>query len=106
MSGLLDLPTLRSRVERYFQFEAMHLSRHREALMSLVRVLVDEGEIQRARVQEIVGKGATVSAEIVKLGLAEGYFTTPSPKGPLRVAFPEKTLSSYFPNLYLELSDS
>ena len=106
MSGLLDLPTLRKRVERYFQFEAMHLASHREALMRVVRTLVDEGEIQRTRVQEITGKGATVSAEIVKLGLSEGFFSTPSPKGPLRIAFPEKILSSYFPGLYLDLPES
>jgi hypothetical protein len=70
--------------------------------MKTTRVLVDEGEIVRTRVQEITGKGPTVTAEIIKLGLAEGYFTTPSPKGPLRVAFPPGIRESCFPNLYLE----
>ena len=103
MSGLLALPTLRTRVERYFQFEALHLSRYREELMRVARVLVDEGEIPRARVQEITGKAATVSAEIIKAGLEEGYFATPSPKGPLRVAFPDKVQEFYFPQLYIDL---
>jgi len=103
MSGLLGLPALRTRVERYFQFEALHLDRYREELMRVARTLVDEGEIPRARVQEITGKGATVSAEIAKLGLAEGYFETPSPKGPLRVAFPAKVQDFYFPQLFLDL---
>jgi Fic family protein len=103
MSGLLALPTLRTRVERYFQFEALHLSRYREELMRVARVLVDEGEIPRARVQEITGKAATVSAEIIKCGLEEGYFATPSPKGPLRVAFPDKVQEFYFPQLYIDL---
>jgi Fic family protein len=89
MSGLLGLPALRTRVERYFQFQALHLKRYREELMRVARTLVDEGEIPRARVQEITGKAATVSVEIIKLGLEQGYFETPSPKGPLRVAFPE-----------------
>jgi hypothetical protein len=62
----------------------------------------DEGEIPRARVQEITGKAATVSVEIIKLGLAEGYFETPSPKGPLRVAFPAKIHEFYFPQLFLD----
>jgi Fic family protein len=103
MSGLLDLPTLRTRVERYFQFQALHLQRYREELMRVVRTLVDEGEIPRARVQEITGKAATVSAEIIKLGLDEGFIETPSPKGPLHPAFPAKVQEFYFPQLYLDL---
>lgn len=103
MSGLLDLPALRTRVERYFQFQALHLRRYREEIMRVVRTLVDEGEIPRTRVREITGKGATVSVEIIKLGLKEGYFTTPSPKGPLRPAFPAKVHEYYFPQLFLDL---
>ena len=103
MSGLLGLPELRTRVERYFQFQALHLERYRGELMSVARTLVDEGEIPRSRVQQIAGKGATVSAEITKLGLDEGYFETPSPKGPLRVAFPAKVHEFYFPQLFLDL---
>jgi hypothetical protein len=71
--------------------------------MRVARTLVDEGEIPRARVREITGKGATVSAEIIKLGLDEGYFETPSPKGPLRVVFPAKIHEFYFPQLFLDL---
>jgi len=103
MSGLLGLPALRTRVERYFQFQALHLERYREEIMRVARTLVDEGEIQRARVQEITGKAATVSVEIIKLGLEHGYFETPSPKGPLRVAFPAKIHEFYFPQLFLDL---
>lgn len=103
MSGLLGLPTLRTRVERYFQFQALHLARYREEIMRVVRTLVDKGEIPRARVQEITGKAATVSVEIIKLGLEHGYFETPSPKGPLRVAFPAKIHEFYFPQLFLDL---
>ena len=95
MSGLLGLPALRTRVERYFQFQALHLERYREEIMRVTRTLVDEGEIPRARVQEITGKAATVSVEIIKLGLEHGYFETPSPKGPLRVAFPAKIHEFY-----------
>lgn len=103
MSGLLGLTELRTRVERYFQFQSLHLERYREEIMRVARTLVDEGEIPRARVQEITGKAATVSAEIIKLGLGEGYFETPSPKGPLQVAFPAKIHEFYFPQLFLDL---
>jgi hypothetical protein len=71
--------------------------------MTVTRTLVDEGEIPRSRVRQITGKAATVSVEIIKLGLEEGYFETPSPKGPLRVAFPAKIHEFYFPQLFLDL---
>jgi Fic family protein len=103
MGGLLDLPALRTRVERYFQFQALHLKRYRQELMGVTRTLVDEGEIPRSRAREITGKAATVSAEIIKLGLEEGYFESPSPKGPLRLAFPAKVHEFYFPQLFLDL---
>jgi Fic family protein len=103
MSGLLDLSALRTRVERYFQFQALHLKRYREELMRVVRTLVDEGEIPRARVREITGKAATVSVEIIKLGLGEGLLETPSPKGPLRTAFPAKVHEFFFPQLFQDL---
>ena len=103
MSGLLDLPSLQTRVERYFQFQALHVQRYREELMRLVRVLVDEGEIPRARVREITGKGATVAAEIIKRGLEEGVLESPSPKGPLRPAFPAAVQEFYFPQLFMDL---
>ena len=96
-------PSLRTRVERYFQFQALHLNRYREEIMHVARTLVDEGEIPRARVQEITGKGATVSAEIIKLGLNEDFFETPSPKGALQAAFPAKLHEFYFPQLFLDL---
>lgn len=37
-------------LKRYFQFQALHLQRYREELLRIVRALVDEGEIPRARV--------------------------------------------------------
>ena len=33
MSGLLGLPALRTRVERYFQLETVHMKLHREELI-------------------------------------------------------------------------
>jgi Fic family protein len=103
MSGLLDLGDLRTRIERYFQFEALHLTRHRESIMKVTKALAEEGEFPRERVKQISGKGATTAAEIIKLGLAERYFQSPSAKGILRIAFPTKTLPFYFPDLFINL---
>ena len=98
MGSVLDISQLRARVKRYFQF--LEGESYREAFAGSMRVLVDEGEIPRSRVREITGKGATVVAEIVKRGLEVGYFCSPSPKGLLRVAFPEQMREALFPKLY------
>ncbi|CAN5707795.1 Fic family protein [soil metagenome] len=103
MGSLLDLPSLRTRIKRYFQFEALDIVRYKEELMRIVRVLADEGEIPRARVLEITGKSGATVAEIIKHGLARGLFSSPSAKGPLQVAFPEKILPFYFPQLFIDL---
>lgn len=100
MSGILALPGLRSRIERTFMMDDLGIQRYREEIMKVVRVLADEGEIQRHRVREITGKRATVSAEVIKEALAHGVMESPSSKGVLRIAFPEKVLAGYFPRLF------
>jgi Fic family protein len=103
MGDLLKLSDLRTRIERYFTYEALHLTRYREEIMRVVSVLVDEGELPRERVSAIAGKGTTTAVEIIKLGLREGYIESPSAKGKLRIAFPAKVLPSYFPGLFIDL---
>lgn len=103
MGGLLNLSDLRTRVDRYFTYEALHLKKYREDLMRVMKAMVDEGEIPRERVSELTGKGATTTAEIIKVGLNEGYIESPSEKGKLRVAFPVKVLPFYFPSLFIDL---
>ena len=103
MSERLDLPGLRTRIERYFQFEMAHLSKDSEFLMPVVRALADEGEFSRARVQELTGRKETFCRRIIRLGLEEGLIESPGPKSALRIAFPAKVLDGYFPKLYLDL---
>tara|TARA_R110002096_G_scaffold78416_2_gene184688 strand:+ start:512 stop:1696 length:1185 start_codon:yes stop_codon:yes gene_type:complete len=103
MNGLLNLKDLRTRIEKYFRYEALHLDRHQETISTIVTTLAYEGEIPRERVKTLTGKGATTVASIIKQGLSEGYFTSPSPKGVLQFATPEKTWTSYFPQLFIDL---
>lgn len=102
MSERLDLPGLRLRIERFFQFEMTHLGKDAEFLMRVVRALADEGAFPRARVQEITGRKETFCRRIIRLGLKEGLIESPGPKSILRIAFPAKVLDGYFPKLYLE----
>lgn len=101
--GLLKLSDLRTRIDRHFTYEALHLTKYRAELMRVVCALVDAGEFARERVSEITGKGTTTAVEIIKLGLREGYIESPSAKGKLRIAFPAKVLPSYFPQLFIDL---
>ncbi|MDF1659624.1 MAG: Fic family protein [Verrucomicrobiales bacterium] len=105
MNGLLNLKDLHTRIEKYFRYEALHLGRHQEAIGTIVTTLAYEGEIPRERVKTLTGKGATTVASIIKQGLSEGYFTSPSPKGVLQFAIPENTWSSYFPQLFIDLPE-
>ena len=45
MSGLLGLPALRTRVERYFQFETVHLKLYREELIGPLPAAAIRGEM-------------------------------------------------------------
>jgi hypothetical protein len=64
--------------------------------MRVARTPVYEGEIPPARVQEITGKAATVSIEIIKLG-SSGYFETPSPQRPDARRLPSENSRVLFP---------
>ena len=103
MGSKLELPGLRQRVEKYFQFEMEHLGIYSEPLMKVVRVLVDEGEFPRSKVQDITGRSEAYCTDLIKKGLHEGLIKTPSPKGVLQITFPAKTLDSYFPRLFQDL---
>jgi len=103
MSEHLDLPGLRVRIERTFQFEMAHLGKDAEFLMRVVRALADEGEFPRGRVQEITGRKETYCRGIIRMGLDEGLIESPGPKRVLRIAFPAKVLDGYFPKLFLDL---
>ena len=103
MGEKLELPGLRKRVEKYFQFEMDHLEQYSEPLMKVVRALVDEGEFPRSKVQEITGRSEAYCTELIKKALNEGLLKTPSPKGALQITFPAKILDSYFPRLFRDL---
>ena len=102
MGDLLNLEDLRNRIEKYFNFELPRLGKDAGRLGKIVSMLAIEGQFPRSRVQEIIGKGETLSRKLIKTGLQEGVFESPSEKGPLVIAFPEKVLESYFPRLYIE----
>lgn len=104
MQGLLQLNTLATRIELYLQLQALHIQKHKNELARLLKAAVLEGEIARGRVPEIVGLKDTAAREVMKLGLSEGLLAVTTERGPLSIAFPAKTLETYFPSLFLDLN--
>jgi Fic family protein len=104
MSGLLQLEHLCERMERYLQFDALHLNdRRRSRLAKLLKAAIIEGEVERGRVAEIVGLSPAASRETIRIGLEEQLLDSPSPKGPLSIVFSAKTLDAYFPQLFQDI---
>ena len=103
MGGLLNLPKLLDRIENYLYREAIHIPRHKERLARLLKAAALEGPVSRGRVPDIVGLKPSAARQVTRLGLTEGLLSTPTPKGPLHIAFPAKVLDAYFPRLFLDL---
>jgi Fic family protein len=105
MDGLLQLKNLSTRIERHIQFGDLELkTKVRDRLVRLLKAALVEGEIDRGRVGEIVGLGSTVARGIIRLALHKGLLDSQTEKGPLSLVFSAKTLESYFPQLYQDLS--
>jgi Fic family protein len=105
MGGLLELPQLSTRIERYLQFESSGFKpKQRERLSRLLKAALIEGDIDRGRVGEIVGLRGTAAREIIRLALRESLLDSQTEKGPLSLVFSAKTLESYFPQLYQPLA--
>ena len=102
MGELLDLPGLLRRIEDYVHRES-GVTRHRQRLARLLTATVSEGSVPRSRVPDIVGLKPSAARQVTRMGLDEGLLQSPTPKGPLRIAFPAKVLDAYFPRLFLDL---
>jgi len=105
MDGLLQLNNLSTRIERHVQFGAPELkTKARDRLVRLLKAALVEGEIDRGCAGEIVGLHSTAARGIIRLALHKGLLDSQTEKGPLSLVFSAKTLESYFPQLYQDLS--
>jgi Fic family protein len=105
MSSLLQLSDLAARMERYLQFELpAYKGRIKDRLARLLKAALVDGEIERGQVAAIVGLQGTAAREIIRIAISEQLMDSPTPKGRLSVLFNSKTLESYFPRLYQDLS--
>jgi len=104
MVELIAPVRLVKRIENYLRFVRADLDpRRREHLARLLKALCLEGEVTRGEVAPITGLQSTASRDVIREALRDGLITSPSPKGPLRIAFPNKVAEYYFPNLFSDL---
>ena len=96
---LLDLPSLRKRVEGYARVRAAAGELPDVAGHLLVQALL-EGEVARGDAARIVGLRERAARKVVSRLVAEGLLQSKSHRAPLRLAFPAKAAQYYFPDLY------
>ncbi len=105
MSDMLSPVALADRIEQHVRFQLTAVStQNRERIAKLLRALLVEGELPRGAVQTLFGLKSTVSREIIQTCFTHDLVCSPSPKGPLRLAFNSKVLETYFPKLFSDIS--
>ncbi len=104
MIGLISPFHLIDRIESYIQLTRIDLEKNlRSHLRRLLKALCLEGEIARGAVPAILGLKSTSARDVVRRALSEELIQSPSPKGALRIAFPNRVVDSYFPQLFTDL---
>jgi Fic family protein len=104
MTGLIAPFNLLDRIESYLRFTRVDLDgKLRSHLHRLLKALCLEGGLPRGAVPAILGLKGTAARAIIRRALDEGLVGTSSEKGPLRIAFPNKVVDAYFPQLFTDL---
>lgn len=99
MSNLLNLDHLWRRVDQYAVVRAAKSELAREAGHLLVEAVL-KGEVPRGHAARILGLGERSAREVVSQLLREGLLTSPTPRAPLRIAFPADAAGAWFPELF------
>jgi Fic family protein len=100
MQGLLAPESLKERVEGYVQRRAFEKSLRPEARHILTE-LIYRGEITRGDAVRVSGLKERTARDMIGRMFAEGLIASDSPKGKLRIAFPDAVREFYFPRLFL-----
>ncbi len=99
MSGLLDTPTLLTRIEIYIE-EEIRAKRLPRGSFAVLREAVIAGEVQRSRVPSITGYEERAARNITAALVDRGMLTAAWHRAPLRLAFPADVVERWFPTLY------
>jgi Fic family protein len=96
MSNLFDLDTLAGRLRTFVE---RHDQLAPEAARLLEQTLV-RGEVERGETPRITGLPERTARRVLNDVIKEGLLASATPKGPVSLRFPTRSLDVLFPNLY------
>jgi hypothetical protein len=99
MQQLLDPGNLLRRIELYCRDES-EAGRLSKAAYAVLREVVLQGEVARARVQSVVNLQERAARNITSALLERGLLISETPRAPLRLGFPTQAVERWFPSLY------
>tara|TARA_R100001039_G_C1849796_1_gene109898 strand:+ start:470 stop:1642 length:1173 start_codon:yes stop_codon:yes gene_type:complete len=99
MSELLDLDTLRIRMEIHIKEEIQFGQLHKASWPLLQQALL-RGQYKRGDAQEITNYGERQARDVLAELLKQGYLVSDGPKSPVRLGFPPKARERWLPKLY------
>lgn len=99
MSGLLDLETLRRRIEVHIE-EEIRAKRLPRGSFAVLREALIAGEVQRSQIPSLTGYEERSARNVTAALVDRGMLTASSHRAPLRLAFPAEVAERWFPNLY------
>jgi len=97
MSELFDFDNLSARLIHYVEQQNLK-PESRAVLQEILRV----GELPRGKVAPISGLKERTARDLLSALVADGILASDTPKGPVSLRFPVKSLDILFPRLYLE----
>lgn len=102
MQNCLKLDNLANRIDNYCKkanASFLGISSLPEGSENIFKALLIHGEIERGKVQDLIGKKKTVTASVIKELIDRYYLVSDGPKKPLRLNFNAHFASQIFPEL-------
>jgi Fic family protein len=102
MARMLDLVTLRARVEGYLHYLSRQDTAVRVEATPALHYLFLAGSLSRGEFKQVTGLASRTADRAIAALLRRGLLESDSPKGPVRFGLPLEALAYYFPLLYPE----
>jgi Fic family protein len=99
MQSILEPKELMRRIHLYCRDE-MDAGRLMKGSFNLLRETLLSGSVERGRAPEITGYADRQARKVLKGLLDQGLLVSDSPKGVVRLGFPEHVLAAWLPRLY------
>jgi len=99
MEELMQPDTLRTRIQLWAE-EEIRMGRLPERTQTILEAVLYRGELPRADIAAIVGRGERQARRVVSALVERGVLTSASSRAPLQLAFPAALVSRWLPGLF------